>query len=137
MSIPGRIRNYKGTFVTQFTAESLGRLIKNVDRETLVAAIRVAKLDAILRSDNIDTIEELQGLFNTAVNLAWIAKPLSKWNSESLESFRSKKKPTEVADVYFNATLDIMIAHAKLAEFLNQSAWDKLFQLPDVIAEFL
>ena len=121
----------------QFTPESLGRLIKNVDRETLVAAIRVAELDAILRSDNIDTIEELQGLFNTVVNLAAISVPFRKLKSEALEALRTKKIPSEVSDVYYSFILDLMINQAKFKEFTELSNWDKLFELPDIISEFL
>ena len=121
----------------QFTPESLGRVLKNVDRETLVAAIRVAKLEAVLRSDNIDTIEELQGLFNTVVNLAAMTGKGQKWNSEALEALRDKRKPTEVSAVYYSFILNLMISQAKFKEFTELSNWDKLFELPDIISEFL
>jgi len=64
-----RLRKPGRTSVAQFTAESLGRLLANVEREVLVDALEGADLRILLRTETIETIEQLQGWFNLLTNL--------------------------------------------------------------------
>jgi len=72
--------------MAQFTAESLGRTLANVQREVLVDALEGEDLRILLRSETIDTIEQLQGFFNLAQNLVTFGPELfSKLILDQLE----------------------------------------------------
>lgn len=77
--------------MAQFTVESLARLLKNVDRELLVDALAEAELSQLLTNDTIETIAELQTLFNLASNIrvfgpALFAREFDRIVSDFLES---------------------------------------------------
>jgi len=54
----------------QFTAKSLSRLLRNVEREVLVEAINDSEIDFLFVGRHRDTLDELQTLFNGLANLA-------------------------------------------------------------------
>ncbi len=121
----------------QFTPESLARVIKNVDRETLIKALDLAQLDATIDTDSIVTITELQGLFNTITNHAIFAKPMSAWSRVALENLRDRKAPEEAGNAYSQLVIEGMIAYAILKDFEDSGVLDKLWQIAGIMEGFL
>ncbi len=53
----------------QFTVNSLARVLTQVEREVLVAAVEKAELTSLFMTAQLETINELQGFFNLIANV--------------------------------------------------------------------
>ncbi|KKL26180.1 hypothetical protein LCGC14_2397870 [marine sediment metagenome] len=69
--------------MAQFTPAQLARTLANVEREVLVEAIAIANLEQIFLTRTIETVDQLQFLFNAAQNIitfgpAWFKREARK-----------------------------------------------------------
>ena len=122
----------------QFTSESLARVLKNVDRETLVNALEEAELTATLVLDSKTTVEDLQGLFNVAVNLHNLSNPLRKMSKKQLLALRGPQKAAlEPSDVYFDIIFGRYLSTAVLRELGKYDVPKKIDSLLTRVAKVL
>lgn len=114
--------------MTQFTVETLSRLLANVQREVLVDALEAANLTQLLRTDTIETIDQLQSFMNLASNLAVFGPAiLRRYTADQLQAevaFLFKEAPAFAKLVSFVTSLadvgeDILTKFGPITDLIN------------------
>jgi len=94
--------------MAQFTSTSLARLLANVEREVLVAALAEANLSQLLTSEALATIDELQGLLNLLTNVRtfgpeFLGREFDEAISRFLDSAPLVSSALSTIDFFINA----------------------------------